>query len=57
MIRAFEMPKTSPRDVADAVLEGMERGDEDIFPDAMSSNLYAAWKADHKAVERQFAAM
>jgi NAD(P)-dependent dehydrogenase (short-subunit alcohol dehydrogenase family) len=57
MIRAFEMPKTAPIDVAHAVLAGVEAGEEDIFPDPMSQQLYAAWRQDHKAVERQFAAM
>ena len=28
-----------------------------IFPDSMLSGLYAAWKADHKAVEKQFGTM
>ena len=57
MIRGFEMPKTAPIDVARAVLAGVEAGEEDIFPDPMSQQLYAAWRQDHKAVERQFAAM
>ena len=57
MIRAFQMPKTAPIDVARAVLAGVEAGEEDIFPDPMSQQLYAAWRQDHKAVERQFAAM
>lgn len=57
MARHFEMSKTSPADVARAVVEGVASGAEDIFPDPMSRQMYAAWKADHKAVERQFAAM
>lgn len=57
MIRAFEMPKTSPADVARATLDGIESGAEDIFPDPMARQVYAAWRQDHKAVERQFAAM
>ena len=51
------MPKTSPADIADAVMRGLHESTEDIFPDAMSSGLYAAWKADHKAIEKQFATM
>lgn len=57
MARGFDMPKTSPAEVARAVLDGLETGAEDIFPDPMSKQVYAAWTADHKAVERQFAAM
>ena len=57
MIRAFEMPKTSPQAVAAAILTGIEAGTEDIFPDPMAAGFYESWKADHKAVERQFGAM
>jgi len=57
MAKEFPMAKTPPRDVAREVLEGVEAGAEDIFPDPMSKQVYAAWAADHKAVERQFAAM
>ena len=57
MIRSFQMPKTPAIDVARAVLAGIEAGEEDIFPDPMSQQLYSAWRQDHKAVERQFAAM
>jgi NAD(P)-dependent dehydrogenase (short-subunit alcohol dehydrogenase family) len=57
MIRAFDMPKTPPGSIAAAVLAGIEAGTEDIFPDPMSQALYAQWVADHKSVERQFAAM
>jgi len=57
MIRAMEMPKTSPADVVREVLDGIEAGTDDIFPDPMSRQIYGAWKLDHKAVERQFGAM
>lgn len=57
MLASVEMAKTSPADIAAAVLAGIEAGQEDIFPDPMSTQLYAAWKQDHKTVERQFAAM
>lgn len=57
MLAGVDMPKTSPMDIASAVVSGIESGMEDIFPDPMSTQLYAAWKTDHKAVERQFALM
>ncbi len=57
MLAGVEMPKASPSEVASAVVHGLLAGHEDIFPDAMSNSIYAAWKADHKAVERQFASM
>lgn len=57
MLKGVEMPKTSSRDVASAILDGLEANDEDIFPDPMSKQLYSQWAADHKGIERQFAAM
>jgi NAD(P)-dependent dehydrogenase (short-subunit alcohol dehydrogenase family) len=57
MSRQIDIPKTPASEVAAAILEGIEAGTEDIFPDPMSQQVYAAWRTDHKAVERQFAAM
>lgn len=57
MLAGVEMPKTKPAEIAAAVIRGIESGQEDIFPDPMSMQLYAAWRQDHKAVEKQFAAM
>jgi NAD(P)-dependent dehydrogenase (short-subunit alcohol dehydrogenase family) len=57
MLKGVEMPKAAPADVASAVLTGIEADEEDILPDPMSRQLYANWMTDHKAVERQFAAM
>jgi len=57
MTRGFEIPKASPASVARAIFDGLENGEEDIFPDPMSAQTYLQWKSDHKAVERQFAAM
>lgn len=57
MLAGVDMPKTSPAEVARAIIQGIAEGREDIFPDPMSTQMYAAWKQDHKAVEKQFAAM
>lgn len=57
MARDFEMVKATPASVAEAILDGIARGDEDIFPDDVSQQMYGTWRHDHKAVERQFAAM
>jgi hypothetical protein len=51
------MPKTPAIDVARTTLAGVEANEEDIYPDPMSQQQYAAWRTDHKAVERAFAAM
>lgn len=57
MVREIEMAKTSPADVAKAILDGVQQGIEDISPDPVSRDLVALWKRDPKAVERQMATM
>ena len=57
MAAAITFPKTSAADVAKAIVDGVIAGDEDIFPDEMAKQVYAGWKADHKAIEKQFASM
>ena len=36
MVRDLDIPKTPAEDVARATLDGIERGEEEIFPDPMS---------------------
>jgi len=58
MTRGFDIPKFSPESVARGILDGFERGDEDIFPDPMSEALAESWRnGDIKALEHQFAAL
>ena len=57
MAKDIQLPKTSPRDVARAVLDGVESGHDDIAPDSMSRDVHGAWLKDPKGVERQFSAM
>jgi NAD(P)-dependent dehydrogenase (short-subunit alcohol dehydrogenase family) len=57
MVRAMEMAKTSPQDVAKAIVEGVEQGLEDIFPDSMSRSLFDTWRRDPKELERQLTSM
>jgi NAD(P)-dependent dehydrogenase (short-subunit alcohol dehydrogenase family) len=56
MTREFGVPKTSPRDVAFAILDGIEAGDEDIFPDAFAAEFARQFAASPKVSERQMAA-
>jgi short-subunit dehydrogenase len=55
MVKDMDTPKTSPTEVARAIIEGVERGDEDIFPDVISRQLFATWREDPKQLERQLA--
>jgi NAD(P)-dependent dehydrogenase (short-subunit alcohol dehydrogenase family) len=57
MVRAMNMAKTSPADVAHAIIAGVEKGVEDIFPDPMSQGAFATWRQDPKELERQLASM
>jgi NAD(P)-dependent dehydrogenase (short-subunit alcohol dehydrogenase family) len=55
MVKDLPMPKTSPADVAKGVLAGVERGEEDIFPDPTAQQMGALWNKSHKEYERAFA--
>ena len=57
MNRGLAMPKTSPRDVAFAILDGVEAGQEDIFPDPFAVEFGRRFESSPKASERQIAAM
>jgi NAD(P)-dependent dehydrogenase (short-subunit alcohol dehydrogenase family) len=57
MVRDMEMPKTSPDDVAAAILGAVERGVDEILPDATARELHAIWKQEPRALERQFVKM
>ena len=58
MSRNLEIPKASARSVATAIFEGVDRGDEEIFPDPMTAPVAEGWYGGiGKALERQFAAL
>jgi NAD(P)-dependent dehydrogenase (short-subunit alcohol dehydrogenase family) len=55
MVKHLAMPKQSPADVAKGLLAGVERGDEEIFPDPVAQQMGALWNQSHKEFERAFA--
>ena len=58
MSRDLDVPKASPEYVARAILDGVEQGEDDIFPDPMSESMADSWRSSAaKALERQFAAL
>jgi NAD(P)-dependent dehydrogenase (short-subunit alcohol dehydrogenase family) len=58
MSRGLDIPKASPESVARAIFDGVENGEEDIFPDPMSQSLAESWRSGAaKALERQYAAL
>lgn len=56
---AKEIPgdKTAPQDLVHAVLDGIGKGLEDIYPDPVSKQMHAGLLADPKAVEKQASEM
>jgi NAD(P)-dependent dehydrogenase (short-subunit alcohol dehydrogenase family) len=57
MARGLDIPKASPETVARAILDGVEKEEEEIFPDPMSGAIAEGWRnSAPKALQRQFAA-
>jgi NAD(P)-dependent dehydrogenase (short-subunit alcohol dehydrogenase family) len=57
MNRGFNIPKASPESAARGIFDGLEKGEEDIFPDPVSQSIAEGWRSGAaKALERQFAA-
>ena len=58
MVRDLDIPKASPQSVAQAIFDGVDKGEDDIFPDPMSAAFADAWQAGPaKALERANAAL
>ena len=58
MSRDLQVPKASPESVARAIFDGVERGEEEIFPDPLSEPLADSWRTSPvKAMERQNATL
>jgi NAD(P)-dependent dehydrogenase (short-subunit alcohol dehydrogenase family) len=57
MNRGFDIPKASPESAAAGIFDGLEAGEEEIFPDPASLSIAEGWRGGAaKALERQFAA-
>jgi NAD(P)-dependent dehydrogenase (short-subunit alcohol dehydrogenase family) len=58
MTRGLEIPKSSPDSVARGIFDGVENGEDEIFPDPMSESMAESWRSGAaKALERQNAAL
>jgi NAD(P)-dependent dehydrogenase (short-subunit alcohol dehydrogenase family) len=58
MTHVLDIPKAAPESVARGILDGVEKGDEDIFPDILSASIAEGWYGGvAKALERQNAAL
>ena len=57
MNRGFDIPKASPASAAQGILDGLEAGEEDIFPDPASRPVAEGFRTGiAKTLEREFAA-
>ena len=58
MTKDFDIPKASPETVARGIFDGVDNGQDEIFPDPMSESLAQSWRSGAaKALERQYAAV
>jgi NAD(P)-dependent dehydrogenase (short-subunit alcohol dehydrogenase family) len=56
--RDLDIPKTAPESVASAIFDGVEAGEEDIFPDPISKTMAESWHTGAaKQLERENAAL
>lgn len=56
MLRGVDIPKASPASVARAILDAVDSGEDDIFPDPMSAFIAGSWRdGAAKSLERQLA--
>jgi NAD(P)-dependent dehydrogenase (short-subunit alcohol dehydrogenase family) len=57
MNRGFEIPKAAPQTAAAGIFNGLEKGEEEIFPDPVSHSIAEGWRNGvSKALEREFKA-
>jgi len=58
MSRGFNVPKAPPASAAKAIIDGVERGEDEIFPDPASQSISEGWRNGvAKALERQFSTL
>jgi len=56
LIKGMDIPKSTPASVAQCIFDGVEKEEEDIFPDPQSASLAESWlNSAMKALEHRFA--
>jgi short-subunit dehydrogenase len=57
MTEGVPLDKIEPTEVAQATLHAINQGIEEVYPDALSRNVFANLQVPLKAIEREFAGM
>jgi NAD(P)-dependent dehydrogenase (short-subunit alcohol dehydrogenase family) len=58
MTRGYDIPKATAESVARAIFDGVEQGEDDIFPDPLSQSVAESWRSGAiKALELQLSAL
>ena len=58
MTRGLDIPKAAPESVARGIFDGVENGEDEIFPDDFSHSMAESWRGGAaKDLERQYAAL
>jgi len=55
MLAGIDAPKATPRTVAEAILDAVLAGEEDVFPGAVAAEMSGLWRSDPKGFERELA--
>lgn len=55
MLRGVDAPKAAPRTIAEAILDGVLAGEEDVFPGSVAAEMSGIWRRDPKGYERELA--
>ena len=54
MNEGLEIEMAKPEDIANEIIQGFVRGDEDVYPDPMARDVYEKWHNDPKSLEVDF---
>lgn len=52
---SYDLPKPTPAEVAQIILDSLQQQLEDVFPDALSQHWYQTFKQEPKQLEREYA--
>lgn len=57
MAKGVEMDKTSPESASNSILDNLEIGEMDIFPDSNGQAMHDVWRTDYRDLERMVSDM